>query len=267
MRRKPRVFAGAAVAAILAVVWMGEYAAPASADSANAPAEISFAGKWSIETTGSNDSANLRLQYPPSSSNDSGMASLAALGLQPSTFGGSEHAVQFAIRRDAGTFACQGTAGAGRGDGAFRFEPNPLYVRDVVAAGFPSPTLREQVMAGMFDLRTSYVQAMAAAGIRGVRLDKLVDLKIFDVTPEFVAALHADFPGESTDDLVALHMVGVTPAYVDALRRAGVPNLTADNVSALRAAGIDQAFAERLATKGPHGLSIDEVVKLKEKAP
>jgi hypothetical protein len=266
MRRKTRTFAKAAGAAVLAVALVGAYSTPSSA-SVDAPPQISYAGKWSIETTGSNDSAHLTLQYPPSSSNDSGMASLSALGLEPGTFGGSGHAVQFGIRRDAGTFVCQGNAGSGSGGGTFKFEPNPQYVRDVVAAGFAAPTLREQVMAGMFDVGTSYVQAMGAAGLRGVRLDKLVDLKIFDLTPEFVAALHADFPDESIDGFVALHMVGVTPAYVDALRRAGVPNLSADNVSALRAAGVDQAFAERLATKGPHGLSIDEVVRLKETAP
>jgi hypothetical protein len=263
-------------AAILAVALMGTYAAPSigltspageatvpSADSQSAPAEISYAGKWRIEATGSKDSAELTLRYPPTMSNSSGTASLSALGLQPGTFAGSGHAVQFVIRRDAGTFVCQGTARAGHGDGTFRFDPNPQYVRDVVAAGYPTPTLGQQIVAGLFDVRSSYVQAMAAAGIRGVGLDNVVGLKIFGVTPDFVAGMHADFPDESSMDFVFLSMSGVTPAYVDALRRADVSNLTVGNLSALRAAGVDQAFVEHLATKGPHGLTIDQIVRLK----
>jgi hypothetical protein len=129
----------------------------------------------------------------------------------------------------------------------------------------PPLTLRKHVVAAMFDVTSSFVRAIVATGLPQVTLSQLITFKIFRITSEDVSALHAAFPSESPDDIVALAMIHVTPAYVEVLRRAKIGNLSADNVSALRASGIDQTFIEGLAANGRHALSIDEVVSLHSK--
>ena len=231
------------------------------------PADIVYAGEWSIEPTGSEESVTLSLRYPPSASNRSGSIALSKLGLTSAALAGSEHPVSFEIRREAGTFACLGAAEEGRGNGLFRFRPDPAYADAIAKTGVPPFTLRQQIVAGMFDLRLSLVNAVAAIGLRDVTFEQLMKLKIFRMTPESLIALHAAFPGERLDDIGALAMMNVTPEYVEALRRANVRGLSAENVSALRASGVNRDFIEGLAAKHRGPLSIDDVVRLNRTGP
>jgi hypothetical protein len=226
------------------------------------PAEVAYAGTWRIEPLESNESVTFALHYPPSSSNRSGPIALANLGLTTEALGGQPHPVRFEVRREAGTFVCQGTAGDGRGNGAFRFRPDRGYANAIVDTGLPPLTLHQHIQAGMFDISSRFVQAIVATGLPHVTFPQVLGLRIFRITPEAVSALHVNFPSASLDDIRALAMSKVTAGYVEALRRANIRNLSADNVAALRASGIDQAFIEGLAAKGYHRLSIDDVVGL-----
>jgi hypothetical protein len=182
--------------------------------------------------------------------------------LTPEALGGDSHAASFELRREAGTFVCRGTAGGGRGKGDFRFDPDPDYASAVAAAGVRLTTVRDHVKAAVFDVSSSFVRAIVAIGLPSVRFADLCALGGLGVAPEDVAGLSAAFPGEDLGDFVSLAMIGVTPAYVEALRRANVDDLSIDNVAALRASGVDQAFIEGLAADGRRGLSIDDVVSL-----
>jgi hypothetical protein len=226
------------------------------------PAEVAYTGTWRIEPIESNESVTFYLHYPPSFSNRSGMIDLAKLGLTTRALGGQPHPLRFEVRREAGTFVCQGTADDGRGDGAFRFRPDLVYANAIVATGIAPLTLHQHIQAGMFDISSTFVKAIMATGLPHVTFSELLGLKIFRITPEDVRALHINFPNASLDDIRALAMSKVTAGYVEALRRANVGNLSADNVSALRAYGVDQAFIEGLAANGRLGLSIDDVVGL-----
>jgi hypothetical protein len=226
------------------------------------PAEVAYAGTWRIEPIEADESVRFALQYAPSSSNQSGPVAIAKLGLTSDALAGEAHPVRFEARREAGTFVCRGTAEDGRGDGAFRFQPDPGYANAIIQTGLPPLTLHEHIQAGMFDIRSSFVQAIAATGLRLVSFSQLIGLKIFRIKSDDVSALHVSFPNASVDYIRALAMSKVTASYVEALRRAEIGNLSPDNVCALRAFGIDQAFIDGLAANGHRGLSIDDVVRL-----
>jgi hypothetical protein len=179
----------------------------------------------------------------------------------------------------------------GSGSGTFMFVPDEAYAEAYDAARSRPLTPRLQVQAGMFDLRIAYVEALAAAGFGDAPFDTLLGIKWSGVTMEFLHGLrtdfpgvdssevvgawmasgngrvslntlHADFPNEDLDGIVALAATGVTPAFVAALQAADVRGISADSVAALRGHGVDQAFVDHLAAKGPRGLSVDEVVRL-----
>jgi len=265
-------------------------------DSTEEPvAEIVYIGEWRIEPTESHETVTFALRYRPSASNQSGATALANLGLTAEALVGPRHPLHFEVRREAGTFVCQGTASDGRGNGAFRFKPDPAYAIAIAETGLPALTVREHIKAGMFNVGTSFVKAIVATGLPHITFSELIGLKIFRVTPEAVNALHVSFPSAGLDDIRALAMMGVTPedvgvlhvhfpsaglddiralamtgvtaGYVQALVRANIRHLSVDNVAALRATGIDQAFVEGLAAKGHRGLSIDEIVRLYSNGP
>jgi len=226
------------------------------------PAEIAFTGTWSVEASTGSDTCTFALRYPLSASNVSAAFAFADLGLSRQRLDGAEREIAFAIRRDAGTFACEGTVARGHGRGAFRFRPDPAYAAALVEAGLRPLTPQKHVKAGMFDLTLSFVSAILATGLPRVTFADLLTLKIFRNSPEDVHALHAAFPNAEPDELATLGMLGVTRAYVDALRRAHVRDLSSANVSALRASGINQSFIEALPAGGYRDLTIDELVAL-----
>ncbi len=226
------------------------------------PAEVAYTGIWRIDPIESSASVTFALHYPPSSSNRSGPTTLSELGLTTEALGGPPHTLSFEVRREAGTFVCQGTAGNARGDGRFRFRPDPVYANAIAETGIAPLTLHQHIQAGMFDISSSFVQPIVATGLPSISFSQLIALRIFRITPEDVSALYPYFPNASLDDIRALAMSKVTGGYVDALRRANIGNLSADNVCALRAYGIEQGFIDALTAQGHHGLSIDDVVRL-----
>jgi len=226
-------------------------------------AAIAYAGTWRIEPLESSEmSVTFALHYPPSLSNRSGPTALAKLGLTMEALSGQRHSVRFELRRDAGTFECQGIATDGRGNGAFRFKPDPLYANAIIENGLAPLTLHQHIQAGMFDISSSFVQAIVAIGVPDLAFSQLIGLKIFRITPDDVSLLHIHFPSAGLDDIRSLALSKVTASYMQALRRAEISNLSVENVCALRAFGVDATFIEDLAVKGQRGLSIDEIVRL-----
>jgi beta-lactamase regulating signal transducer with metallopeptidase domain len=276
------------------LVYSGDWDIRAWPEDAPQGGRVDFFAPISPDLSKTAPGVNLSLHYPVSSSNNSGRATLAQLGLDAASLQGDDHRIRFTIRYDAGTFVCDGIAGRGLAKGTFRFEPDPRYVQAFGDLRGAAPTPRQEVMAAMFDLQLAYVEAIAAAGMRDISFDDLIQLKMFGVTaadmkiihddfpsadasvitgvrmmkggPADIHALHLALPAAALDMLIGLQTLGVTPAYVSALQKAGIRDLTADNVAALRVSRVDQAFADRLASQGPYGLSTIEVAHLAMKS-
>ena len=112
----------------------------------------------------------------------------------------------------------------------------------------------------MFDIQIPYVKALADAGLQDLSFQDLIALKMFDVRAPDVRIIREDFPSadaraimgiklvkddpagacaavafpaQSLETIMALSSAGVKTAYVTALRKAGVRDLTADNVAAI----------------------------------
>jgi hypothetical protein len=114
-------------------------------------------------------------------------------------------------------------------------------------------------------LTPEYIGAMRAAAPRLGRLDfgDFTQLRAIGVTPEFARGLvAAGFPSISADELVEARAVGVTGAYVSAMRAAGVQG-DLDDFIELRAVGLDPGFAARVRASGIKVLKADDLVELK----
>jgi hypothetical protein len=235
----------------------------ADASAEPAPAEIAYVGEWRIDTLEMSGGFSFALTHQ--ASRRGAPASLADLGLSAEQLTADVHPLYFEVRRDAGTFACLGTAGNGHGSGQFRFCPDPAYEAAIAQAGLAPLPLHHLIKAGMFDITQPFVEAIAAIGLPRVTFAELLSLKIARITPDDVRAFHADLPGATLDEIATLGMMRITPAFVGLLRRAQITGLSFDNVSGLHASGVDEAFVDGLIASGKLGLSIDEVVDLYRK--
>jgi beta-lactamase regulating signal transducer with metallopeptidase domain len=136
---------------------------------------------------------------------------------------------------------------------------------------------------------SSYIDRMKAAGY-DVDLDKLVAMKIQNVTPEYARTMgELGFGKLSADDLIACKIHGVspeviaefkkgglevraiqdaisfrifevTPAFADGMKAAGFKDLDSQKLVALRVQGVTPEYARAIVQKYP-GATIDDVIK------
>lgn len=225
-------------------------------------ADIAREGSWRLTPrSGSKSIARLGLAYPPAS-NASRHISLEELGVSLEVLSDDGHAVHFELARESGRFECDGAVSDGSALGRFRFEPAASYAGIFVECGLPALTVRDHVLAGVFNISSAFVRSVGAAGFPSPTFSQLLTLATFEIDPKEIAALRARFPSEHFGELRGLVQLGATADYFDALDRAGVRDGSPTNVIAMRAIGVDRAFVECLISQGRLGLTVDDVVRL-----
>jgi beta-lactamase regulating signal transducer with metallopeptidase domain/uncharacterized protein YnzC (UPF0291/DUF896 family) len=97
----------------------------------------------------------------------------------------------------------------------------------------------------------SYIDGLKAAGLTNLSIDRLVALKVQDVTPNYVRELRAEGVELSPERVIALKVQGVTPEYVREMKALGqqteannlvamkVQDITPQYVRAMQAAGLN----------------------------
>jgi len=110
-----------------------------------------------------------------------------------------------------------------------------------------------------------YIAAMRAAVPRlgNLQFSEFSGLKAVGVTPDYARALvAAGFPGITADELMEARAVGLTGAYVSAMRSAGIQGDLDDFVQ-LRTVGVDPAFAARVRASGVQVRNADDLIELR----
>ncbi|MGA8744125.1 MAG: M56 family metallopeptidase [Terracidiphilus sp.] len=127
---------------------------------------------------------------------------------------------------------------------------------------------------------SDYIDRMKAAGY-DVDLDKLLAMKIQNVTPEYARAMaQAGFGKPSADELVACKIQGVTPEFLAQLKQQGLEvkslqdavsyrifNVTPDFVAGMKAAGFDGLSSKELLSMRVQGVTPEYARTLKQKFP
>lgn len=127
---------------------------------------------------------------------------------------------------------------------------------------------------------SDYIDRMKAAGY-DVDLDKMINMKIQGITPEYAQQMaNAGFGKLSADDLVACKIQGVTPEYIADLKKQGyqiddvkeavsfkIFNITPEFVSGMKAAGFDNLNSKQLLSLRIQGATPEYARTLKQKFP
>jgi hypothetical protein len=231
-------------------------------------------GRWALTLRGDDANAvQLHLEYAErveggwSRSSWSSPVPLADVGLGAERLRGAVAPVTFALRREAGTFACTGSAGDGSGAGQFTYAPDAAFDNALAARGFGRPTYPQSLelavaattLAFVDQIRGSaphatvadlvgavergvnarYVAELAALGYRVGSLDALARLRDHGISANYIRAIQADgYRNLSPEDLIALAEHGVSVAFVDRLKAHGYTNLSVRDLIRLRDAGI-----------------------------
>lgn len=109
--------------------------------------------------------------------------------------------------------------------------------------------------------KESYIDGLASAGLRNLSADELVSLKVQDVTPAYVRAIHELGLNPSVDELVGMKVQGVTPDYVRDLRSQGF-NPSIDDIIAFKVQDVSPQYIRDVRALG-FNPKAEEILALK----
>jgi len=238
-----------------------------------------FEGEWIANFKARNDGqVQFTLRYEERKSNSSdgwnynnwsssnGIAPDQLQGLtREQTFSTAGGQVKFQIKRDAGTFDCDGWFKDGRGAGLFTFVPNRGFVAELNRRGISGSLTDEQLFQfAHADMGLAFLNELKAQNYDTPNLDQLVRMSEHGVRLDFLKGLKAlGAKPKTVEALLAMRDNGVSLNYIEQLRDYGFQSLTADELIQSREAGVSASYLSALKQEGYTGLSMDELVRLR----
>lgn len=203
--------------------------------------------------------------------------------------------VQFRVRRDAGTFVCQGVLENGHGAGLFSLELSPAFASELVRRGIGRPTQDQQARLAYSDaslelldelkkqgyptpqidlftkmarhgVRLSYLRGMAEAGYRFGTLPELIKARDHGVDPNFVEEMrkagYRDLPFE---DLLRARDHGVNARYLSGMAGVGFKGAPLQDLVRARDHGVDADFVREVRGRHSESLTLEEIIRIRDR--
>jgi beta-lactamase regulating signal transducer with metallopeptidase domain len=109
--------------------------------------------------------------------------------------------------------------------------------------------------------KQSYMDAMAAAGMKITDVDELISLKVQGVTPEYIKGMHDLGLQPNAEELIGMKVQGITPEYVREMRKFD-SNASIDDLIGMKVQGVTPEYF-REARKTYSNLNVEELIGMK----
>lgn len=104
---------------------------------------------------------------------------------------------------------------------------------------------KETQQSASANKKESYLDGMEAAGFKNLTADELIAMKIQGVTPAYVREIHELGMKPTVDEFVGMRVQGITPDYIREMRGIA-PNLGADELIGMKVQGITPQYANEM---------------------
>ncbi len=139
----------------------------------------------------------------------------------------------------------------------------------ILAAVAPSATTAETVgqeegkQEGKGSESGDYLSQLAELGYVNLKVDELIELKNYAVTPAFIKGLQAQgYANLSVKQLMALRSYAVTPEWIAEMKGAGLSSLSPEMLTRLRAYSVSPAYVKALRDAGYKDVTPEQVIRL-----
>jgi beta-lactamase regulating signal transducer with metallopeptidase domain len=124
--------------------------------------------------------------------------------------------------------------------------PDPPAAGSVIAMAAPPS---EDHAASPAPSGSTYIDGLRAAGLTDLSVDQLIALKVQGVTPAYVDEIRATGLNPSVNEIVAMKVQGIDPAYIKEIRTTGLnPNM--HELIAMKVQGISPAYVKEIRATG-----------------
>jgi hypothetical protein len=157
----------------------------------------------------------------------------------------SDAKIAFTLAREAGSFACSGIAGRGRGGGIFAFTPSTTFFTLMRERGYSELTAQDALRAAGLNLAVSFVDGLAGAGYGHLPFPTLIVFRALGIDATYVRAMQAALGPDSVDaqKLISLRALGIDAAYIKRVQAHGFEHPTIDQLIRLKALQVISALA------------------------
>jgi hypothetical protein len=186
-------------------------------------------------------------------------------GLDPPVLEGPDTQVSFRIVRDAGTFACEGTAGRGQGAGVFALALDPAFATALEQRGVGRPTKDQQIRLALADVGFPLLDALGTHGYPKPDVVWMVKLADHGANEKFVTKLAAQgYRLGTLERLVQARDRGVDPGFIKGLKKAGFGGLTYEQLLRARDRGVDDEYIAEMRELGAVDLGLEDYIRLRD---
>jgi len=143
--------------------------------------------------------------------------------------------------------------------------PAPAAASELAPEPAPAPAPQSEPspapQAASDSKKQSYMEAMAAAGVKITDVDELISLKVQGVTPEYIKGMHELGLQPDVEELIGMKVQGITPDYVREMRKFD-PKAGIDELIGMKVQGVTPDYIRELRTIYPN-LNVEEVIGMK----
>jgi hypothetical protein len=164
---------------------------------------------------------------------------------------------------EAGTFTCTGNVHDGELYGDAVFTPDPAFVDRMAKLGFTGYDAEKLRACTLLNVTSEYARSLQQAHIEGITTDNLIALRIFKVDPAYSQAfVSMGYAQPDAEKLIALKVQGVNAEEVREIRALGYqPSI--DELIQIRIFHITPDFIHRMQDRGFKNLTIAKLVQIR----
>ncbi len=138
--------------------------------------------------------------------------------------------------------------------------PKTTYIDRMKAAGY-DVDLDKLIAMKVQNVTPEYARAMSQLGFGKLSADDLIACKVQDVSPEIVAEFKKQgFEVKSIHDAISYRIFQVTPEFAEGMKAAGFKDLDSKKLLSLRVQGVTPEYARSIAQQYS-GATVDDVIK------